>query len=84
MVMGVLVRGRMLGSALVLAAGLGACAGTPKGVLVPHRGVNRLVVNNGYASFHAEDRVAWVGSASSAPAAGTIIASTRHSAPLRG
>ncbi len=35
--------------------------GTPKGVLVPHRGVNRLVVNNGYASFHAEDRVAWVG-----------------------
>ncbi|WP_246791972.1 non-ribosomal peptide synthetase [Burkholderia perseverans] len=35
--------------------------GTPKGVLVPHRGINRLILNNGYASFGAGDRVAWVG-----------------------
>ncbi|QJP70851.1 AMP-binding protein [Burkholderia glumae] len=35
--------------------------GTPKGVLVPHRGISRLVLDNGYASFGADDRVAWVG-----------------------
>ncbi|WP_244131951.1 non-ribosomal peptide synthase/polyketide synthase [Burkholderia plantarii] len=35
--------------------------GTPKGVLVPHRGINRLILGNGYASFGADDRVAWVG-----------------------
>ncbi|WP_085707327.1 non-ribosomal peptide synthetase [Pseudomonas sp. B35(2017)] len=33
--------------------------GTPKGVLVPHRAVARLVINNGYADFNAEDRVAF-------------------------
>ncbi|WP_339505483.1 non-ribosomal peptide synthetase, partial [Pseudomonas sp. RL_105y_Pfl2_101] len=33
--------------------------GTPKGVLVPHRAVNRLVINNGYADFNAQDRVAF-------------------------
>ena len=33
--------------------------GTPKGVLVPHRGVNRLVINNGYAVIGADDRVAF-------------------------
>ncbi|MBS7842014.1 amino acid adenylation domain-containing protein [Pseudomonas fluorescens] len=33
--------------------------GTPKGVLVPHRGITRLVLNNGYADFHAGDRVAF-------------------------
>ncbi|NWD92715.1 AMP-binding protein, partial [Pseudomonas sp. K5002] len=31
--------------------------GTPKGVLVPHRGITRLVINNGYADFNAHDRV---------------------------
>ncbi|MEO6679066.1 MAG: amino acid adenylation domain-containing protein, partial [Pseudomonas sp.] len=31
--------------------------GTPKGVLVPHRAISRLVINNGYAEFNAEDRV---------------------------
>ncbi|MGY2288771.1 amino acid adenylation domain-containing protein [Pseudomonas sp. SDO5215_S409] len=31
--------------------------GTPKGVLVPHRGILRLVINNGYADFTARDRV---------------------------
>ncbi|UPJ95289.1 non-ribosomal peptide synthetase [Bradyrhizobium sp. 172] len=35
--------------------------GLPKGVVVPHRAVNRLVINNGYAQFNASDRVAWVG-----------------------
>nr|WP_283099539.1 non-ribosomal peptide synthetase [Pseudomonas sp. MWU15-20650] len=33
--------------------------GTPKGVLVPHRGITRLVLNNGYADFNASDRVAF-------------------------
>jgi len=33
--------------------------GTPKGVCVPHRGITRLVINNGYADFNAHDRVAF-------------------------
>ncbi|WP_025130130.1 non-ribosomal peptide synthetase [Pseudomonas sp. PH1b] len=33
--------------------------GTPKGVLVPHRAITRLVINNGYADFNPEDRVAF-------------------------
>jgi amino acid adenylation domain-containing protein len=32
--------------------------GQPKGVLVPHRAIARLVVNNGYASFGTDDCVA--------------------------
>ncbi|GGA41713.1 hypothetical protein GCM10010981_33410 [Dyella nitratireducens] len=35
--------------------------GLPKGVRVPHRGVNRLIINNGYATFEATDRIAWLG-----------------------
>ncbi|MCA6108066.1 amino acid adenylation domain-containing protein, partial [Bradyrhizobium cenepequi] len=35
--------------------------GVPKAVAVPHRAVNRLVINNGYAEFTSSDRVAWVG-----------------------
>ncbi|CAI8726110.1 arthrofactin-type cyclic lipopeptide synthetase C [Pseudomonas sp. IT-P260] len=31
--------------------------GTPKGVMVPHRAIGRLVLNNGYADFNAQDRV---------------------------
>ena len=33
--------------------------GLPKGVLIPHRAIGRLVLNNGYASFQASDRVAF-------------------------
>ncbi|TRB13165.1 non-ribosomal peptide synthetase, partial [Rhizobium rhizogenes] len=33
--------------------------GMPKGVLVPHRAINRLVINNGYATFDASDRIAF-------------------------
>ncbi|PWE40846.1 hypothetical protein C9I50_14735 [Pseudomonas prosekii] len=33
--------------------------GTPKGVLVPHRAITRLVLNNGYADFNPQDRVAF-------------------------
>uniref|UniRef100_A0A939MKL2 AMP-binding protein n=1 Tax=Bradyrhizobium barranii subsp. barranii TaxID=2823807 RepID=A0A939MKL2_9BRAD len=33
----------------------------PKAVVVPHRAVNRLVINNGYAEFTSSDCVAWVG-----------------------
>ncbi|WP_246763555.1 non-ribosomal peptide synthetase [Rhizobium sp. 007] len=35
--------------------------GLPKGVVVPHRAVNRLVISNGYAKIDAGDRVAWAG-----------------------
>jgi len=33
--------------------------GKPKGVCVPHRGITRLVLNNGYAEFNAQDRIAF-------------------------
>ncbi len=33
--------------------------GTPKGVLVPHRGITRLVINNGYADIGTDDRLAF-------------------------
>ncbi|MFJ4348946.1 amino acid adenylation domain-containing protein [Pseudomonas sp. NPDC089401] len=33
--------------------------GKPKGVCVPHRGIARLVLNNGFADFEAGDRVAF-------------------------
>ncbi|OEC49736.1 non-ribosomal peptide synthetase [Pseudomonas sp. AP42] len=33
--------------------------GTPKGVLVTHRGISRLVINNGYADFNPQDRIAF-------------------------
>ncbi|MGE1177817.1 amino acid adenylation domain-containing protein, partial [Pseudomonas bananamidigenes] len=33
--------------------------GTPKGVMVPHRAIGRLVINNGYADFNPQDRVAF-------------------------
>ncbi|WP_354676164.1 amino acid adenylation domain-containing protein [Pseudomonas syringae] len=33
--------------------------GAPKGVRVPHRGIARLVLNNGYADFNDQDRIAF-------------------------
>jgi arthrofactin-type cyclic lipopeptide synthetase C len=33
--------------------------GEPKGVMVPHRAITRLVLNNGYADFNASDAVAF-------------------------
>ncbi|WP_122869387.1 non-ribosomal peptide synthetase, partial [Pseudomonas viridiflava] len=33
--------------------------GAPKGVRVPHRGIARLVLNNGYADFNEHDRIAF-------------------------
>ena len=33
--------------------------GTPKGVQVPHRAIVRLVINNGFADFTCQDRVAF-------------------------
>ena len=38
--------------------------GTPKGVAVPHRAVNRLVLNTNYVQFNSDDRVAQVSTAS--------------------
>jgi non-ribosomal peptide synthetase component F/acyl carrier protein len=34
-------------------------SGLPKGVVIPHRGIARLVINNGYIDFCREDRVAF-------------------------
>ncbi|HHK5894516.1 TPA: amino acid adenylation domain-containing protein, partial [Serratia marcescens] len=33
--------------------------GTPKGVMTPHQGITRLVRNNRYATFDADDRIAF-------------------------
>ncbi|GAB6261968.1 non-ribosomal peptide synthase/polyketide synthase [Photobacterium sp. R1] len=33
--------------------------GQPKGVLVPHQGITRLVIHNGYADFDASERIAF-------------------------
>ena len=33
--------------------------GQPKGVVIAHRGINRLALNNGYAAFDARDRIAF-------------------------
>jgi len=33
--------------------------GMPKGVVIPHRAIGRLVLNNGYAEFEPSDRVAF-------------------------
>jgi len=35
--------------------------GTPKGVVVSHRGINCLLINNGFLEFTSEDRIAWLG-----------------------
>ncbi|KAF9922965.1 hypothetical protein BGZ67_010179 [Mortierella alpina] len=34
--------------------------GRPKGVMVPHRGIVRLAINNGYADIGTEDRIGFV------------------------
>src|SRR5262249_45874643 len=34
-------------------------SGEPKGVMVPHRAIGRLVLNSGYVEFEATDRVAF-------------------------
>ncbi|KAF9921066.1 hypothetical protein BGZ67_000783, partial [Mortierella alpina] len=34
--------------------------GRPKGVMVPHRGIARLAINNGYSDIGKDDRVAFV------------------------
>src|SRR6185295_14072238 len=38
--------------------------GSPKGVAVPHRAVNRLVLNTNYIQFGSDDRVAQVSNVS--------------------
>ncbi|KAF9991359.1 hypothetical protein BGZ80_009192, partial [Entomortierella chlamydospora] len=41
--------------------------GLPKGVMVPHRAIARLVINNGYALLDGNDRVAFVNNPSFDP-----------------
>ena len=68
--------------------------GTPKGVAVPHRAVNRLVLNTNYIQLNSNDRVAQVSNASFDAATfeiwgallngGTLVGITRDMALSRG
>ena len=47
------------GEALAYIMYTSGSTGQPKGVMVPHRGITRLIWNNNYAKFSKEDRVAF-------------------------
>src|SRR5207244_9836460 len=47
------------GEALAYIMYTSGSTGQPKGVMVPHRAITRLVWNNNYAQFNQEDRVAF-------------------------
>ena len=47
------------GEALAYVMYTSGSTGQPKGVMVPHRGITRLIWNNNYAQFTREDRVAF-------------------------
>jgi amino acid adenylation domain-containing protein len=47
------------GEALAYVMYTSGSTGQPKGVMVPHRGITRLIWNNNYAQFSKEDRVAF-------------------------
>jgi len=47
------------GEALAYIMYTSGSTGQPKGVMVPHRGITRLIWNNNYAQFSKEDRVAF-------------------------
>lgn len=56
--------------------------GTPKGVAVPHRAVNRLVCNTNYVQFDKSDRIAQASNASFDAATFEIWGSLLHGATL--
>ncbi len=55
--------------------------GQPKGVLVPHRAVNRLIIN-GYAEYFATDRVSWLGNPAFDMSTAEVWAPLLHGARL--
>ncbi|KAF9948754.1 hypothetical protein BGZ72_009365 [Mortierella alpina] len=56
--------------------------GVPKGVMVPHRGIARLVINNGFANIGPEDRVAFATNPSFDPSTFDVWAALVNGARL--
>ncbi|KAG0195874.1 hypothetical protein BGX28_000459, partial [Mortierella sp. GBA30] len=56
--------------------------GLPKGVMVPHRGIVRLIINNGYAEISPHDRIAFATNPSFDPSTFDVWAPLLHGARM--